>query len=217
MSDGEVKPRSYDNSGRLDQARASRRRVLEAAHDLLVVEGFGGMRLAEVARRAGVSVETVYKQFGNKGGLLKAVYDVRLAGDDQPIPIGERPAYTAIWSQPDPREKIRAYTALARELAERSGQLVAIVFASRGANPDIEQFAQTIEQERLHGATAFVTHLAEAQALRPGLDSDQARDLLWMLISPEVHTLLIDRRGWSYAAFQAWLDHAVADALLGRP
>jgi AcrR family transcriptional regulator len=94
MSVARVKP--YDNSRRDERARESRRRVVEAAHDLLVEHGFAGMRLSEVAEAAGVSVETVYKQFRNKGGLLKAVYDVRMAGDDEPVPIAERPEYFAI-------------------------------------------------------------------------------------------------------------------------
>ena len=40
-------------------------------------------RLEELAEAAEVSQETIYKAFGGKAGLLKAVYDTSLAGDDE--------------------------------------------------------------------------------------------------------------------------------------
>ena len=206
----------YDNSRRSERARESRRKVLDAAHRLLVSEGFAGMRLAEVAEIAGVSVETVYKQFRNKGGLLKAAYDVQLAGDDEPVPLGERPEYRAMVEERDPAEKIRRYAGIGRRISERIGPLTVRVLECRGADADVEEFARTIEGERLFGATAFVTHLDESGFLRPGLDADRARDELWVLISPEVWAQLVQRRGWSHDQYEAWLGDAVSAALLAE-
>jgi AcrR family transcriptional regulator len=191
--------------------------VLEAAHRLLVSEGFAGMRLAEVAEAAEVSVETVYKQFRNKGGLLKAAYDVRLAGDDEPVPLGERAEYRAIADEPDPALKVRQYAAIGRRISERTGPLAIRVLESRGADREVEEFARTIEAERLTGASMFVDHLHEAGALRPGLDVDRARDELWVLISPEVWAQLVQRRGWSHDQYEDWLADAVATLLLAQP
>ncbi|HWI34402.1 MAG TPA: helix-turn-helix domain-containing protein, partial [Lapillicoccus sp.] len=67
---------------RARSARATRRRVIEAAHDLFLKQGFRATTIREVAERAGVSAETVYKGFGGKAGVLKAAYDVAMAGDD---------------------------------------------------------------------------------------------------------------------------------------
>ncbi len=204
----------YDNSRRAERARESRRQVLDVAHRLLVSEGFAGMRLAEVAEAAGVSVETVYKQFRNKGGLLKAVYDVALAGDDEPVPLSERPEYRAMVDEQNPVQKVRRHAAIGRRISERTGPLTIRVLECRGADPDVEEFARTIEAERLLGATAFVGHLEQAGALRPGLDADRARDELWVLISPEVWAQLVQRRGWSHDQYEAWLAGAVSAALL---
>jgi AcrR family transcriptional regulator len=204
----------YDNSRRSQRAREHRRQVLDVAHRLLVGEGFAGMRLAEVAEGAGVSVETVYKQFRNKGGLLKAVYDVRLAGDDEPVPLGERPEYRAIAEEPDHAQKVRRYAAIARRISERTGPLTVRVLECRGADAEVEEFARTIEAERLAGATMFVAHLTDAGALRPDLEADRARDELWVLISPEVWAQLVQRRGWSHEQYEAWLGDAVSAALL---
>jgi AcrR family transcriptional regulator len=207
----------YNNSRRAERARESRRKVLDAAHRLLLAEGFAGMRLTEVAEAAGVSVETVYKQFRNKGGLLKAAYDVRLAGDDEPVPLGERPEYLAIAEAQDPIEKVRRYAAIGKSISERTGPLTARVLECRGADPDVEEFARTIEAERLVGATAFVSHLEASGALRPGLGADRARDELWVLISPEVWAQLVQRRGWRHEQYEAWLVEAVSAALLADP
>ena len=162
----------YDNSRRTrarsgEPASGARR----GPRGCCVSEGFAGMRLAEVAEAAGVSVETVYKQFRNKGGLLKAAYDVRLAGDDEPVPLIERPAYRAMVDEPDPAGKVRHYAALGRQISERTGPLAVRVLECRGAHPEVEEFARTIEAERLFGATTFVAALEDAGALRPGLDA----------------------------------------------
>ncbi len=211
MTDPPVK---YDNSRRAERARESRRRVLEAAHRLLLERGFAGTRLADVAEAAGVSVETVYKQFRNKGGLLKAAYDVQLAGDDEPVPLGDRPEYRAMVEAREATEKVRLYATIARHISERTGPLAGRVLESRGAHPELEEFARTIEAERLIGATAFVSALAGSGGLRPGLGPDRARDELWVLISPEVWAGLVQRRGWSHDQYEAWLAEAVAAALL---
>ncbi len=207
----------YDNSRRTERARESRRQVLDAAHRLLVSEGFAGMRLADVAEAAGVSVETVYKQFRNKGGLLKAAYDVQLAGDDEPLPLIDRPEYRAMVDEQDPAEKVRHYAALGRRISERTGPLAIRVLECRGAHPEVEEFARTIEAERLIGATTFVAALDAIGALRPGLDADRARDELWVLISPEVWAQLVQRRGWSHEQYEAWLAGAVSAALIADP
>lgn len=63
--------RSYDASGRQARAQATRQRVIDAAHDLFVTQGYGRTTIADVARDAGVSVETIYSAFGSKPALLR--------------------------------------------------------------------------------------------------------------------------------------------------
>jgi AcrR family transcriptional regulator len=161
-----------------------------------------------------VSVETVYKGFGSKAALTKQVYDVALAGDDEPVPMSERPEIKAIVDEPDPRKKVTRYAALARQLGERLGPLLAVLLRARGADPDLDAFAHTTADERLAGTGAIVRLLADAGALRPGLDQPRARDLLWALISPELYLLLVLDRGWSPDEYERWLATAITDALL---
>jgi AcrR family transcriptional regulator len=211
------RPRPYDNTVRAAQARDTRRRVIAAAHELLLDKGYAATKLSDVAARAGVSVETIYKGFGSKAALTKQVYDATLAGDDEPVPMSERPEIRAIVDEPDPRRKLALYAALARRLAERLGPLLAVLLRARGADPDLEVFARTTADERLAGCGPVVGMLASAGALRPGLDPARAVDLLWALIAPELYLLLVIERDWSPDEYESWLATAIADALLAGP
>jgi AcrR family transcriptional regulator len=208
--------RRYDNTARAAQALQTRRRVIAAAHELLLEQGYAATTINQIARRAGVSTETVYKAFGSKAALTKQVYDVALAGDDEPVPMRDRPEIQAILAEPDPRRKVAGYAALARQLGGRLGPLLAVLLGARGADADLDAFARTTANERLAGTAGLVGHLAEVGALRPGLDPERARDLLWALISPELYQLLVVERGWSPEDYERWLSSAIADALLDR-
>lgn len=212
MAERSVKARRYDNSGRAEQARLLRRKVIDSAHEALLEHGWSGTTIARIAAGAGVSPETVYKRFGGKAGVLKAVYDVRLAGDDEPVPIAERPAVRAMIAEPDPRRIAERYAALAREFVERAGPLVSVLLGVRDADPELARFMATIDAERLVGAAGFAGLLASRTAVR--LDPEQARDVVWSLLSPELYDLLVRRRGWSLDAYQDWLARSLFEALV---
>jgi AcrR family transcriptional regulator len=208
------RPRTYDNSGRAAQALRTRRRVIAAAHELLLEQGYAATTISQIARSAGVSAETVYKAFGSKAALTKQVYDVALAGDDELVPMRDRPEIQAMLAEPDPRQKVASYAALARQLGARLGPLLAVLLGARATDPDLDAFARTTADERLAGTTALVGHLADVGALRRGLDPERARDLLWALISPELYLLLVVERGWPPERYERWLAGAIAAELL---
>ena len=101
--------RVYDNTRRAEQAQLTRRRVLDAARELLVEHGPAAVTMRDVATHAGVSVETVYKTFRTKAALIKDVYDVTLAGDDEPTPMIDRPEHRAVFAASNPRDKLARY------------------------------------------------------------------------------------------------------------
>jgi AcrR family transcriptional regulator len=218
--DETVKPRRpYDNRGRTDQARRNRRRIVDATHRLLVSQGYRATTMAAIAREAELSVETVYKAFKTKAALVKETYDIALAGDDEPIPLIDRPEMVALIADPDPAGKIRRYAAIARAISKRTGPLLGVLLAAArsGGDPDLEAFAATIDRERLFGATALVGHIDEVGGLRPNLDRDQARDVVWTLISPDLYRLLVGDRRWSHATYERWLADTLTATLLPTP
>lgn len=202
--------RAYDVSGRRAVAARNRQAVLAACRELLLARGYQATTIRAVAERAGVSAELVYKAFGSKPGLMKAVYDTVLAGDDEPVPIGQRPVIQRIWATADPREKVGAYAAFVADLNGRLGALAAVLAE---ADPEVAQVRAVTEGERLQGLRAFTAHLAAEGAL-PGADANRAADACWVLTSLPVFAQLTMTREWSAGEYRDWLAQMLAAALL---
>jgi AcrR family transcriptional regulator len=207
--------RSYRSPLRAEQARQTQRRIVDAAYGLLLEQGYTATTMAAVASAAGVSTQTVYKTFGTKPALVKRVYDVTLIGDDDPVPLFERPEVMALREETDARALLTAYAVLGRELAERLGPLLRVLVAgARAGDPELREFVDTVNGERLVGSGQIAHRVAELGALRPGLTEERARDAIWMLNSVEVWSLLTEQRGWTGGEYADWVGRAMGDAVL---
>ncbi|WP_233580557.1 TetR/AcrR family transcriptional regulator [Streptomyces triticirhizae] len=204
-------PRAYDASRRQDAARRRRADVLAACRELLASEGYRATTVRAVAERAGVSPETIYKGFGGKTGLVKALWDVTLAGDDEPVPMGRRPVLQEVWRTRDAREKVRLYAAFVRGVHER---LAALFSQLAQAGPEVARVLELGEEERLIGVTAFVRHLADGGDLRRDAEVARAADACWALTGPRLFHQLTEGRGWSADAYQEWLADLLLAALV---
>ena len=208
--------RRYSTALRAEQTALTHRRILDAAGRLFVERGYLGTKLNTVAATAGVSVQTVYNVVGGKAALLKAVYDVTLAGDDESVPIAERPEFRAVVEAPTGRDCLLRYSALGRLLGERVTPLVTVLLAQAAAgDADLAAFVATIEGERATGTHNVAAHVAHRFGLRPGRDGGTADGVLWALTEPALTDLLVFRCGWGSDRFEAWLGTTIADALLG--
>lgn len=203
-------PRGYDASGRRAAARRNRAAILDACRDLLLRDGYRGTSIQAVADRATVSAALVYKAFGSKQALVKAVYDATLAGDDAPVPMSARSELRAVFDEPDPARKLAGYAAFVDGAHERLAGLLA-VFAA--ADPDLAEIAEATDRERAKGTKAFVDHLAKAGLLPDGVRPDRAADACWLLTSPQVHDRLRRTCGWDAGEYRDWLARMVAAAL----
>lgn len=217
MSDNVKARRRYDASGRQEQARRTRRTVLETARQLFLDGGYAATTVAAIAQRAGVSVETVYKAFGNKAGLIKALFDVSIAGDDEPVPVLERQWVRRIAEEPDPRRKLVMYGEHVTEAFPRAAPVQLLVRDAAAADPEVAGVWEQLHVERLTGMTAFATHLHDSGHLRDGVTVEEARDVLWAYTSAELYELLVVRRGWSPQRYGRWVAAALTAALLEVP
>ena len=207
--------RGYDSPLRREQARRTQRRIVDAAYRLLLERGYAATTMAGVAAEAGVSAQTVYKAFGTKAALVKRVYDVTLAGDDEPVPLAARADVRAAYEERDPRKVLAWYADLGRTLLERLAPLLTVVLAgARTGEPELLELLETVNGERLQGTLMAARRLAELGALREGLGVEEARDLIWTLNSLEVWNLLVIQRGWTPQAYSSWVARAMADSVL---
>ncbi|MET0866181.1 MAG: TetR/AcrR family transcriptional regulator [Nakamurella sp.] len=207
--------RGYVSPVRDDAARRTERRILDAAEQLFLERGYPSTTIAMIAGAAGVSKQTVYNTCGSKAGLLKRLYDVRLVGDDEPIPFGQRPEVRAMAVLTDPRQLLTEYARLGGKLISRLGPLLLIITAgAAGGDPDLVQHQATTDAERLIGSTGVAGRLAALDALRPGISVEHARDVIWTLTGAPVWQQFTRGRGWSLDEFSGWLGGAMADLLL---
>jgi AcrR family transcriptional regulator len=210
--------RRYDSAARLEKARRTRGRILAAARDLFLAGGYVGTTLDAVAARAEVSPQTVYNLVGGKATLFKAVYDVTLAGDDEPVPLAARPEFQRVYDAPTAREALAAYAVVARLVWNRVGPLVGVATAQAAAGDrDLRGFVETIETERATGVHNLVRFLADRFGLRPGLTVARAADILWTLTAPDTADRLVVRRGWTWDRFQDWVVDTVHHCLFDQP
>jgi AcrR family transcriptional regulator len=204
-------PRPYDASSRRQSAARNRAAVLAACRELLFRDGYHRMTVRSVAEQAGVSPETIYKAFGGKPGLMKALWDVMLAGDDQPVPIADRPQMRDVQLASDPAEKLRLWAAFVSGANQRLAPLYGLLAQ---AGPEVTQMLATTQQERLTGVRALVTHLADSGLLAAGRDPETAADACWALTGPRLFLDLTTDRGWQPGLYEDWLTRMLTANLL---
>jgi len=198
--------RRYSTALRSEQTALARSRILTAAGELFLDRGYLGTTLAAIAAAAGVSVQTVYNVVGGKPAVLKAVYDVALAGDDEPVPMADRPIYQAIATAPDAERCLVLYASLVRQIAERTTALVRMARAQAATGDrDLTEYLKTIDTELEFGARYMAGHLDEKYGLRAGLGTDAAADILWSINGSDLAHRLVNERGWSWDRYEAWL------------
>ena len=207
-------PRSYDASRRQEQARRTRARVLDVAKHRFLDDGYVQTTMAAIATEADVSVETIYKAFSNKAGILKAMFDVAIAGDDEPVPLQEREMVARIEAEPDARTKLAIYGDAYAVRASRAVPVQLLVRDAAAADAGAAEVWRQLNDERFAGMTAFATHLRDSKALRRGVTRDEARDVLWLHTAPQVFELLVLERGWTVARFGRWITQQLVAALV---
>jgi AcrR family transcriptional regulator len=212
-----VKPRrAYRSTRRAEQAAQTSRDILAAAGVLFRERGYAGTPMPAIAAEAGVAIETIYRAFGSKAGLFKAVVEAAVAGGSARagVPVDERPAIRAVIEESDPRRQIELYAATQPGIHRRSGPLLRALVGASASNPDLRRLWDEIEGARFTGQGRLVGMLAERGALRHGLSVEEGTDILWTLCSHAVHDLLVGARGWSAERYAAWLTAALTRELL---
>ncbi|GII33939.1 TetR/AcrR family transcriptional regulator [Planotetraspora mira] len=213
----EQKPkRRYVSEIRRENAEATRLRIAEAARALMLEHGYAATKMADVARAAGVVVQTLYTSCpGGKPGLAKLVWDVTLAGDAQAVPQSARPQVQAIIAEPDPVRKLLAFAEMALAIYQRVGPVHRVLRAAAATDVGLARLLSDTEEQRLTGSHGPAEHLAAVGALRTGLSVERAADQIYALTSIELFERLTEFCGWTVRDCQDWLARTLSETLLG--
>jgi AcrR family transcriptional regulator len=214
-SDANLK-RRYDSPRRREQAAATSRLILEAAHKLLDDEGYEATTMAAIAAEAGVSLKTVYLAFETKSGVLRALWDHQLRGAAD-VAVAEQPWFREVTNEPDPRAKLRLNARNSRDAKSRLGTLMGVIRDAAATDPDIAAMWDHIQSDFYANQRSIVQQLNDVGALRDGLDARHAADILWTLAHPDLWSLLVGSRGWSAKRYEQWLADTSATQLLPEP
>lgn len=211
--EGAVNPRRYDAAGRQRSAADRRRRVLDAAVEIISAGGYVATTMAHIAAAAGVSVEYLYKTFGDKPRLVRLLLDYVAAGDEEPVPVVQRPEVQQMKAEPDPRTVLAMYARRCALVNARAAPLLLAMTAAAPGDAQLAAVVRTAAQQRLGAAAAVVTDIESKGRLR--CTPDEARDTIWTLNAPEVWDLTVRRRGWSDERYAQWVGRLMADEILG--
>jgi AcrR family transcriptional regulator len=208
------KTRRYESPRRREQAEATRRAILEAAERLFVADGYAGTSMSRIASEARVALKTVYLAFETKAGLLRALWHLRLRGDSDEVPVGQREWFREVLEEPDPERQLRLNARNSRRVKERLALLTEVLAGAASADPDAASLHERMQKEFYENQRTVLESIDAKGALAEDLGLDRATDLLWTLNHPASYLLLTRDRGWTPDEYEQWLADVTVDQLL---
>jgi AcrR family transcriptional regulator len=202
------KKRPYKSLVRQRQAGDTRRRIVDAARQLLHTEGYDGMTIEAIAQRAEVSAQSVYAIFRSKTGILTELLDQSTFGD------AYEEAVRQALSARNPETRLRRAARIARQIHEPLSAAFDLLRGAGVVAPELAKLEQQRESLRYERQERMIISLRDAGRLRPGLGHRTARDIFWMLTGRDVYRMLMRERGWSPQKYQNWLADTLVHSLL---
>ena len=206
MDEPVKRTRAYAGALRQEQARATRRRILEAARRLFVTRGYGPVTMAAIAREAGVAYQTVYAAFGTKLGVARGI--IWSSFEVEGIPD----LLAAATASPDPEVWLRAVARAACRIGERLGDLLR--FLRESGDPELLAEYERVEARRFQQEEFLAARLAASGRLKDGVSPAEALAVVWALSGTQLHHQLVARRHWPGPRYEQWLGDALLALLL---
>jgi AcrR family transcriptional regulator len=199
------------------RTRLARAAVVDAARSLFLDRGYGATTIEAISALSDVPPATVYRLFSSKRGILKALLDVSIVGDDEAVPLADRPHVRSLSSDPDPTNQLAGFVGIAAQVNSRTAPIYRILVSAASSDPDAAALLDELTLQRQKGQALIARSLARSGALHPELRGRDAADIIHALMSPEVYRLLVVDRGWQPERYERWLTGILIDQLLRRP
>jgi AcrR family transcriptional regulator len=208
------KPRKERGGASQARTRLARRAVVDAARVLFLERGYQATTIDSISEHSDVPTATVYRLFSSKLGILKALLDVSIAGDDRAVSVPNRPDVAGLVAERDPQKLLAGLASITVAINQRSSDVYRILSSAAASDPAAAVLLADYQRQRDDGQGRFARALARAHALGPGLRERDAADLIHALMSPELYRLLVIDRGWSAERYERWLARTLADQLV---
>ncbi|MEA2843824.1 MAG: hypothetical protein QOJ69_1495, partial [Actinomycetota bacterium] len=168
MAEPQASRRPYNSPRRREQAAATRRTILEAAERLFVRDGYPTTTMEAIAGEAGVSLKTVYLPFSTKSGLLRALWDLRLKGDEGDPPVVRQEWFREVMEERDPVRKLQLNARNSRAAKTRIGGLFKVIRGAAEIDADCGALWRLIQSDFHANQRTIVDSLHRGGGLRPG-------------------------------------------------
>src|SRR6185295_1797473 len=167
----------------------ARRAVLDAARTLFLERGYGATTIEGISSASEIPQATVYRLFSSKQGILKALLDTSIAGDDKPVPVAERTQVRTLLDATRPEDSLARLAAVSVDINTRTAPIYRILVSAASSDTDAASILDDLTRQRQEGQGRVATALARAKALRAGLRAQDAGDVIHALASPELYQL----------------------------
>ena len=204
------KGRKYVSPTRDQQALATKNRILDAAEKLLIEKGFAAMTVAEVAKQAEVSPQTVYAIFSSKAGIIMAAIEDRVLRDER-----NADAIKLLQTTDNPVLMLRSIAKLVRNIYENDTETFAAVYGARLVSRELASIEEELGERRREKQGPMVASLYASGKIFPNLSQEEVRDILWTFTSREIYYLFVVKRGWSPERYEVQLYTMLVASLLG--
>jgi AcrR family transcriptional regulator len=196
------------------RTRLARRAVVEAARALFLERGYAATTIDAISDRSDVPPATIYRLFSSKLGILKALADLSIAGDDEALPVQDRPHVAALLAEPDPGKQLAGFAHINVAISTRTEHIYRVLVSAAASDRETAALLADYHQQRDQGQGQIARALARAGTLRPGLRERDAADIIHALMSPDLYRLLVTERGWAPKRYERWLAATLIDQLL---
>jgi AcrR family transcriptional regulator len=209
--------RGYHSPRRVEQAAATRAAVLAAARDLFIGNGYTATTVAQIAKRARVSLDTVYATVGRKPALLRELVETAISGTGHAVPAEQRDYVARIRAASTARDKIVIYADAITDIQQRMAPVFLALRDAASTDHDCATLWAEIAERRATNMRTFASDLRSTEELREDLTNDEVADIIWSMNAAEYWVLLVHERGWSAQRFTSWLIDAWTRLLLATP
>jgi AcrR family transcriptional regulator len=204
--------RKYSSLVRDEQAARTRVRILDAAAELFLEDGYGRTTMKGIADRAGVARDTVHAVFGSKSGVLTALIDLRLVPDQSVASVMERPDAQAVKNEVDQRRQIELFADFITGISTELRPVFEILRTASAVDPEMGKVFEEMDQFRLRNMHGYAKWIAARGPLR--VSTKRAGEIIWALASPDVARMYCDELGWTRQQHARWLADTLTRTLL---